>query len=661
VAILGHDAWQRRHDGDAQVLGKTILVSGIPARVVGIMPRRSGFPMTTDVWLPLSHLPERAEQSRDNRTLRVVGRVRDGIAASDAAREVDAIIDRVEASTAIPGAKVRARVVPINERFLGRVTNPAWLAFLAASLIVVLVSAANVANLMIARSALRRGEIAIRTSLGASRLRIVRQVLTESLVLAGAAAVVGLAVSRLGVYAFRSAIPENTLPYWIDYAVDARVLTALILVAALTVIVFGLLPAFQASKVDVNRVLISGGQSIIRARTRLSTAVFLVAEIALTVVLLANAVQAVRSRAPEVQSDKVLGTRDVLTASLTLPAARYGTPEQLTDFQLRAAERLREIPGVAHVSFASVLPSRIAPAHRLDVENVDRSADAPAPTVPVVAIAPDYFASLGLSMRRGREFLLADGESGREYAIVNERFVDVHFQGGEPLGRRISLTGGSSPGSQWRWFTIIGVAPDVRQSPARRAEPVAYIPIRASASASLTLVVRSSIDPEALTPRLREELHALDPNLPLYRAMTLGRSIAEAQWNSRVSARLIVSITLIAVVLSLVGLYAVTSHAVSQRMRELSVRLALGARPAQIRWLIIRHALLHASVGLAVGSLGTIAWNAAFVSERVDLTIASPANLAVVAASLAGIVLLACLAPARRAARLDPALVLRRP
>lgn len=658
VAILGNNAWNVRYQGDPDVLGRTILVNGSPATVIGIMPAQSGFPVDADVVLPLRQMPTLATDRRDLRMLRVFARVRDGVDTTIATQELSALVERSAGDAASGGRSVRARVMPVNTRFLGRPTDPAWMAFLAASFIVVIVSAANVANLMIARSTLRARELAIRASLGASRWRILTQMLTESTVLCVLGGAVALGVSVGGVRLFRSAIPDNTLPYWLDYALDLRVLAALVGVSLATVLIFGLLPAMQASRTDVNRVLKDGGRSASGRSARRLTAAFLTAEFALSVVLLANAVAAILDRAPRVPSDALLERANVVTASLTLAGPRYASAPQRADFYRQLGERLRSNSALAAVSFASVLPVRTAVERPFVIDGVVRDAAADRPGVMSVAIAPGYFNTLEVPIERGREFGDDDGAPGRQQAIVNRRFVDVYLADREPIGTRLRMAGQDGSAEDHSWLTIVGIAQDIRQRPAPAAEPVIYVPLRSLAPPTAALVVRSTIEPAATTALLRKELLAVDANLPLYRAMTLARSIDEAAWNARISARLILSITLVAVAFCVVGLYAVTAHAVRQRTHEIGIRIALGARPAHLRGLVLRRAAMQVAAGMFVGVLLTLGWNALFPGERSDVSFASPRNLAVVGALLAVTVLLACLAPIRRATRLDPVAVL---
>ncbi|MBI3262126.1 MAG: ABC transporter permease, partial [Acidobacteria bacterium] len=367
VALLGSGAWRARYGGTGGIVGRSILINGAPATVIGVVPDRSGFPSTADVWLPLSNMPGLGTGKRDARSLRVVGRVRDGMSITDARAEIESIVSRLAREYPETNKDIRARVVPINERYLGRLTDPAWLAFMTVGVLVVVISCANVANLMLDRAVHRAREIAIRASLGASRGRVVRQLLLEASVLAALGGLLGLGLATAGVRLFRTAIPENVLPYWFDYSVDGRVLAALVAVSVATVFVFGLVPAVSASKTDVNQVLKDGGTGSAGRHARRWTTVFLTAEFALTVVMLANLALGLRIARPTLPSDVAIDTADVLTASITLPPEKYRTPGQRAEFYRRLDERVRAIPTVSAVSVASALPLMGAAERRLDV------------------------------------------------------------------------------------------------------------------------------------------------------------------------------------------------------------------------------------------------------------------------------------------------------
>ncbi len=560
--------------------------------------------------------------------------------------------------------------MPINERYLGQLSNPAWMAFTAVGFLVLLISCANVANLMLARAVHRGREIAIRASLGATRMRIIRQVLIESTVLAALGGILGLVVSLLGVRLFAAGVPDGSLPYWLDYTMDARVFSALTAVSIVTVFVFGLVPALQASKADVNQILKAGGRSVITGRgARRWTTGFLAAEFALTVVLLSYVVINLRTSTPEVPSDRALNIPALVTASITLPADKYRTPEQRADFYSRLSERIAAVPGVVSASVASALPLRGAAERQLDIEGRSRGAGETGPAVWTIGVGTRYFETLGLPLPRGREFSDRDGRAGQEHVIVNQRFADMFFDREDPIGRRIRLTAPApagtaataqpSPASDAPWLTIVGVAPSVRQRPGSSPDPLVYMPLRATPPPTTALVVRSTGEPGAITRRLREAVSSLDPQLPLYRVMTMERAIDEVEWVGRVSVRMITSLTLIALGLSIVGLYAVTAHAVGQRTQEIGVRMALGARPGEVRRLILRRALIQVAIGLVAGIACTMAWDAAFFSGRADLRFAAPDVLIPVASLLALITFAACVVPARRATRIDPVEALR--
>jgi predicted permease len=659
LVVLGSRAWRLRYNADTGILGKSILIDGAPATVIGVMPDPSGFPSSAEVWLPLSRAPDLNVDKPDVRTLRVFGRVRDDASIADARAEVEAIIERVARRHPESSQGVKARVVPINERFFGSPTQTAWLAFSAAALVIVIVSCANAANLMLARSVLRAREIAIRGSLGASRWRVVRQLLIESLMLAGLSGAAGLLISLAGVQLFRTAIPENAMPYWFVFTMDTRVFAALVAVSCGTVLLFGFVPALQASKADINRVLRDGGRSHTGGGgARRWTTAFLVAQFALSVVLLAQMVVSIKNQQPRVASDEVVNSQALLTAAITLPAAKYPTPDQRNDFYRRLEERLGGLAGVSMVSIASVVPLRGAVEQRLDVEGRTELDGEQARSVWTVSIGPRYFTTLGVPLKRGREFSEQDGPTEPFSAIVNERFVELYFDQSDPIGRRIRVRAPSG-GSDAAWRTISGVAQDVRQRNFADPDPIVYLPFRSAPVTTASLVVRSSVDATTTAAALRREAMAVDPNLPLYRVMTMSQVIEEAQWNGRVSHRLITMLTIIALALAVVGLYAVTAHAVGLRTQEIGVRMALGARSGQVRMLILRRAILQVAIGLGFGIVGTVAWSRAFSSGQADLSVASIGVIAPIAALLAVVTFPACLVPARRATRLDPVAALR--
>ena len=660
VVIIGDDVWQSRYASDASMLGRSIFVNGTPATVVGVMPDRSGFPSTAGVWLPLSQLPRPVADQRGGTTFQGFARVNDLATIAETRARIESIVTANADSTRTANTAPRARVVPISEQFFGRATDPAWLAFISVGFLVLVVSCANTANLMLARSVSRSREIALRSSLGASRKRIVAQLLTEAVVIAAFSGAIGMLVSLVGVRAFAAWVPQGALPYWLHYGMDGRVFAALASVSFGTVLIFGLVPAIQASRADVNQLLKSGGRGgTSRLATRRLTTGFLAAQLALTVILLCYTVNDVRTSSPELVSDAAIRSTDILSASITLPPDSYATPDERRIFLERVIDGVAAIGGVESATLTSALPLRTAVEQRVEVEGQPLGAGEAGVTVWTVAIAPRYFETLSLPMLAGREFSADDGRPGGTRALVNERFVQLYLAGAKPLGRRIRLNSPNKPDPKAEWLEIVGVTHSIRQRLAATPDPIIYISLHALAPPSPVLMIRTRTRLEPLVAMLRDTVRVLDPNLPLYNLKTMNRAIEEVEWVGRVSSGLIRFLTLVALALSIVGLYAVTTHSVGQRAQEIGVRMALGARPWQLRRLIFSRAVWQVGLGLVFGFLGTMAWDGLFFSGRADLRFASPEVLGPVAVLLIVITVAACALPMRRVIRLNPVAVLR--
>jgi putative ABC transport system permease protein len=659
VVLMGASTWESRYARDPGIVGRAITVNGAPAVVIGVVPERSGFPTSGQVWLPLSMIPALRDQPRDARTLNVIARLNTGTDVPRARAEIESIASQLAAEHPTTNAKVRARLVPIDEQYQGSISHPAWRAFIGVSIIVVLISCANAANLMLARSLGRAREIAIRTSLGASRRRVVRQLLIEGATLAMLGGALGLVVANLGLKLFTLGIPRGALPYWVEYTPDGRVISALVAVSAATVFIFALLPAIQGSKADVTLVLKDGGRSSTAQRSRRWSTVFLAAEFGLAVVLLASFIANVRTRTPAVASDKALATSSVLTAEISLPEATYGSVERRSQFYAALGDRLKTVPTIASVSLATALPLNGGETRGLDIDGRPRRDPKEQETVTSLAVSPGYFATLGLSLIRGREFSDEDGAAGMPSVIINERFVERFLGVSDPIGQRIAVTPMQSTDPPV-WLTITGVAPSVRQRVTPNADASVYLPFRSSPAADAALLVRSTSSTQALADTLRTELQAIDPTLPLDQVRTMQQVVRDAEWVGRTSRNLSDALTFIAVLLAALGLYAVTSYAVSQRTQEIGIRIALGARRWQVAMFVGRGIAAHLAIGLATGVVCTRIWAWMFSSGRAGVTASDVLPLVGVAGILIAIAVVACFVPVRRATRLDPVIALRR-
>jgi putative ABC transport system permease protein len=656
VAILSRAAWLGRYGGDPAIVGRSISIDGVPTTVVGVLPDRPPVPSTGQVWLPLGRDTSSAIASPRVRDLRVVGRLREGVTFEAATAELSSIANGFERLAPPADQPLRARVTPIDEVYFGSVTNPAWLAFMAVGILVALISCANVANLLLARGLHRTREIAMRLALGASRRRVARQLLIEACVLATLGGVVGIGVSVAGVRAFRSLIPENVLPWWFDYSVDSGVLIALAVVSLVTVLIFGLVPALHASKTDINQVLKdSGGRTPSRAARRW-TAAFVIGELALTVVMLANLAVGLRLVRPDRPAEAALDRRDVLTATLAPSPLGKEAPARLPQFIDALSERLRATPGIDAVSVTSTLPLQGGEPSGLALDGEAEPDDAAARAVLSVAAGPRYFETLGLAMTRGREFRADDGVA--PVAIVSPRFVERHMGSADPIGRRVGLKPAGSTAAP-TWYTIVGVAPPIRPRPGPRDEPLVYVPHAVRPAAEPTVIIRSGMDSTALAQLLRREALALDATIAVDHIRSMSRVVADTQWNGRVASTLFQALCAIAVLLATVGLYAVTAHAVSQRMQELGVRVALGAGRRHVLRLVLRRVLMHVGLGFAVGAGFVFVWSRLFPSGRTDVTILDLTSLGFVATSLLVVGLTAAAGPLRRAMRVDPLTAIR--
>jgi putative ABC transport system permease protein len=653
VGILAGGIWQSRYGGDPGVIGRTVLVNERPVTLVGIMPQGFRFPGTADIWLPLATMPGVQSQGRDARNLSVFGRLKEGVTRPLAEVELTTIRASWTKDFAESSGPLRTTVVPINEQYNPSVNQRQWIAFITAGVLVLLIACANVANLLLMRGVSRSREIAVRASIGGTRARIVRQLLIEGTVLAAFAATLGIALAHAGLRILSTMLPPDALPYWMTFTLDYRLVGLLALVSLATVLFFGLAPALHLSKTDPRRILIDGGRGGTRGvGAKRWMASFLAAECALTLVLLAMVVTVAREDLDAARREFRVDGEGVLTMWLTLPSESYGTADARAVFYARLEERLAGSTTV-RVALTSALPAGGGVVQEVAVRGRSVPAGQKAPTALTIAVSPRYFDVLRIPVR-GEAFGTAVDGPPMDTAIVNERFVRLFMPEREAIGEHVRVGASESP-----WLRIVGVAPTVRQGGGDEPDPVVYVPLRTIAPATAAIVARGDGDPAALVGPLREALVQLDRSLPLYRVATLDRAMRATQWNARVANVLLRSISVIGAVLALVGLYAVTGHAVRQRRRELAVLAALGARPQQLQMVVLRPAMLQFAAGLMLGIGCTYLFDPLFNGTEQPSGMTDVATLAPLIAAVIGVGAVACLIPAWRAARVDPAVALR--
>jgi putative ABC transport system permease protein len=657
VVMLGYRVWNGRYNSEPGVVGRTVRINGIPTTVIGVMPEGFRFPVVSDMWQPLALLPGLTAQKRDSRGLNVFGRLADRTEIFEAQSELDAIAARLARAFPDTNKDVRGAVTP----FLGtRATPPVFLALLGAVGFVLLIACANIANLLLARAAQRSREMAMRTSLGATRWRIVRQLLVESAVLLVVAGILGFGLAVAGLRLFTMHVEGINFPYFIRWTMDGRVLGFLAAACLGTGLISGLLPALHLSKTGVGEVMKDAGRSGAGGiKSRRWTSLLLCAELTFTLILLAGAGLMMRSFVALQHADRVVDASQMVGMGLTLPAQRYPR-EQWLPFYDRLMERLGGIGAISSATLMSSIPFAPTRVRELAIDRRPPAKKGAAPRVTFVTIGPRYFETLGVQLLRGRPFTAVDGTQGNDVAIVNQRFVALHFPNEEPLGRRIQLLDPNVPGPP-PWLTIVGVSPSIRQQQPvelQELDPVAYVPMRAEPRPSATLLVRGP-SPEALAPLVRAEVRALDPELAVSGILPLEELLWQSRWAHRVFGLMFAIFAGIALAVSAVGLYAVTSYTVRQRTQEIGVRMALGAQPADVVWLFVRRAFLPLGVGLVVGLGGALVIGRLLRSFLMQTSASDPPTLVSIAVVLIAVALTACFWPARRATRLDPVTALR--
>jgi predicted permease len=658
VVILGHRLWVSRYGGDPSIVGRSVVVNGVPATVVGVMRDGFEFPYREALWQPLAQLKGIDTPRRDDRVLGVFGRLADGVTPAQARAELGGIVAGLRKGYPATNAGIELVAVRFGEQQVGRLGDQQPpLALFATAVFVLLIACANVANLLLARAAGRSREMAIRASVGATRWRIVRQLLVESLLLAFAAGALGLWLSRLGVGFIAGAFGRN-VPYWMRFTVDGRVLAFLVAVCFLSVLVFGLAPALAASKTDVSGAMKEGGRTGIAPRTRRWTQSLVAAELALTLILLAGAGLMVRSFLALYGGDRLIDASRVLTMLVELPARNYETPEQRTAFYQRLDERLREIPGLSLATVASTRPFVGAPGKQFSVDG-QPPADGKPPSVSTIAIGPRYFETLGVRVLRGRAFSDVDATSGHDAIIVNQSFVERYLSDGSGLGARIRLAAEGTALEQAPWFTVVGVSPTIRQRVASGARPVVYLPLRSHSIANAAIIAGGLSEPASVTPLLRREVALLDADVTLVNVRPLTELLDDSRLQPRLIGTMLGVFAGIALLLSTVGLYSVTAYAVVQRTHEIGVRMALGAQSRQVVWLFVRRGMVPLGIGLTIGLAGAFAAGQILRGLLIQTSATDPVTLIFVVSLLVVVAVAACFFPARRAARLNPLSVLR--
>jgi putative ABC transport system permease protein len=655
AVIVGHALWQRRFHSDPAAIGRTLTVDGIPRTVVGVVPHELGEMVAADVWLPTAINPNNPE--RRNHEYGVVARLKPGVTAQQARAEMIVIARRLESAYPATNTGSGITLFPMAEMFTGRI-RPVLLILLGAVGLLLLIACANLANLLLARAATREKEIAIRGALGAGRRRIVRQLLTESLVLALAGGALGLVLATWGVRLLRSVVPDM-FPMLQHMRVDASVLAFTFGISILTGLLFGLVPAWRSSRTDLNTTLKeAAGRSESAGGSHRIRSFLLASEVALAVLLSVSAGLLLRSFVRVTAVDPGMRTANVLTMNLSLPEVKYDTPLKRAAFYKNLIERLDTLPGVRSAGAVVFLPLRVSIlSFRIWVNSFTIEGRPPVPQdqqpqADYRPATPGYFNTMGIALRRGRLFDQHDDLDAKRVALVNEAMVRKHFAHENPLGRHI-VTGGP--------MEIVGVVADAKlyglDAP---VEPAIYVPhAQHPGESSMAIVVRTEGDPAAIASAVRREILKLDPEQPISNVRTMETVLSDSLTLRRVSMLLIAVFAALALTLATVGIYGLTAYSVSRRTHEIGLRVALGASQSQILRLVVGRGLVASLIGAGIGMAAAFELTRGLSGLLYGVTATDPLVFAGVPLLLIAVSVLASYLPARKATRIDPLAALR--
>jgi putative ABC transport system permease protein len=665
VAVLSYGLWQRRFGGQSSAIGRPIILNGIKFEIVGVMPpnfqfhikQRSGTGRPAEVWVTLP-MPTGSTENERGRFLSTVARLKHGVTPEQAAAELRTIAARLSDAAPEFNKNYTAEVLPLREQFFGNVRRPLWL-MLGAVGFVLLIACANVANLLLSLATSREKEIALRSALGARRSRIVRQLLTESLLLALLGSVLGLGFAWLGIKALLLISPRDLVNLH-GVGLNFSVLMWTLGLSILTGIIFGLAPALHISRLNLNDSLKEGGKADSGQATgsRRIRSVLVVSEIALAVVLLASAGLLIRSFIRLQQVDRGFETDNVLTMVVRLPFARYREDQQLVIFFNQAMERVRNLPGVQSAGMVNFLPLYGGLGSATGFKIIGRPEPPPGqgPGCDVRVVDAGYFQTMGIPLLRGRNFSDPEQREAKRVILINEALARKHFPNEDPIGQRLDVAMFENPVIT----EIIGVVGNVRyDSLIDEARPAVYFPHPELPYPFMTLALRTDGDPTLLAPAVQREIRALDPNQPVGDVRTMNQVMSEAVSRSRFNTLLLGLFAGLATLLSAVGIFGVMNYSVSLRTREIGLRLAIGAQPRQVLLLVLKQGLMLTVAGVVLGLLAAFALTRLlsgllFGVEAVDATTFATISLLLVVISL-----IACYLPARRAMRIDPMMALR--
>jgi putative ABC transport system permease protein len=664
VAVVSNTLWQRRFGSNPAIVGKPITLDGRNYTVAGVAPAGFSYPDKTEVWLPpLRLVPELNErqdvtQTRGMGYLAAVGLLKPGVSLEQAKSEMETITTRLRQQYPDTNNRRFNRVVSLHEHLVGDTSKVLWL-LLGAVTFVLLIGCANVANLLLASAASRQKEMAIRTALGASRFRVMRQLFTESTILALAGGAVGLLVAFWGLTAITKFLPAD-FPRLNEIQMDWRVLAFTFVASVATGILFGLAPALQLSRTDVQEAIRETGRGASASlRQKRFRQALIVAEVALCVVLLAGAGLLFRSflRLQSVQTGFV--SQQVLTARLSPSGTNFTDDAAYVNFYNKAMERISAVPGVQDAGMINTLPLAKGPTLGLRVEGRPPETPDKWPSANYRAVSPNYFRAMSIPVVQGRTFTERDTDGAPRALMVNQELADRVFPDENAVGRRVTF-GSVDENRQPIWWEIVGVAANVRSLELREEPPSeVYFSHLQNPFAGMSLVIRSSVEPESLSAAVRQVVAEVDKTVPVSNVQTMDHIVSESITQPRFNLFLLALFSTVAMLLSAAGIYGVTAYTVTQRTHEFGIRLALGAQVGDVLRMILRQGLAVIGVGLVIGLIAAFLLMRLLRSLLFGVGENDPLTFVAITVVLLLVALVACYIPARRATKVDPMIALR--
>jgi putative ABC transport system permease protein len=658
VVVLSYGLWQRRFGGNPRVVGQTVKLNGTPYEVIGVMPQGFKEPLPTqrnaaEMWIPLPM--NLAPEVRRSDFLSVIGRLKPNVTLEQARAEMNTITARLAQQYPESNTGWSAIILPLRERITGDVRPAMWVLVGVVGFLL-LIACANVANLLLARSAARQQEIAVRRALGADRFRLIRQFLTESILLALSGGAVGMILAMWGVELLVRLSPAN-IPRLDEVRLNWQVLLFTLAVSLLTGIIFGLIPALHATNPNLTEALKEGGRSSTEGvrGARLRNAL-VVGEIAIALVLLVGAGLMIKSFMRLQGVDPGFKPERILAVDVALPSAKYKEEAQEVAFWNELLGRVQRLPGVERTSAVVTLPFTGGSIISFLVEGRPEPPPNTVQDAEYRVVTPGYFDTMSIPLVRGNAFTDEHTSNSPAVAIINETMARRYFAGEDPIGKRINL--GDPQKSPWR--TIIGVVRDIRQQGLdKEPYPQMYSPYAQFPTRAMTLIVRTSASPSSLVPSIRGELSAMDKDQPLYNARTVEQVMSESIAKERFNMLLIAIFAVLGLVLASVGIYGVMSYTVAQRTHEIGVRMALGASTQDVLKMVVRQGMMLALFGTALGLVASFLLTRLMSSLLFNVSATDPLTYVLISLLLIAVALLACLIPALRATRVDPMVALR--